>query len=151
MQDNVDMNSPNGNNLNPNVESFHASEFMELSSEKQMVFVASRLVGIGNDVSILKSDVSKLKKGQTKLKAELKSTKSQVSSLSAKFDGFDYKLEGQNAKIEGQNERISSAKSQIKLWLIGAIITGFFVVSRAWEWIPEVIAQITESQRDDAE
>ena len=144
MQDYMEFKRANDNYPNLSVANFNKSEFSALSRENQMFFIASRLVKIG-------TDVSKLEKGQTMLKAELKSTKSQVSSLSAKFDGFDYKLEGQNAKIDCQNELISSAKSQIKLWLIGAIITGFFVVSRAWEWIPEVIAQITESQRDDAE
>ena len=56
MQENMEMNSPNGSNHNPNVENLHASEFMALSSEKQMFFVASTLVRI-------ESDVSKLKKG----------------------------------------------------------------------------------------
>ena len=155
MQEQIKSSDSNGMGHNPSVTDFRASDFTAMNAENQMLFMASTLVGVSNnlttvqsDVANLQSDVTKLKKGQTKLKAAHKATDDQVSALSAKFDGFDYKLEGQNAKIEGQNERISNASSRTKLWIIGATSTLILVVSQAWEWIPEVFKRITQTTSD---
>ena len=133
MQNYMELKSANDNNPNLSVANFNKSEFVALSKENQMLFLASALVGIGNEISELikgqdqlimgyselRVGYSKLSTGLSKLRADQKSLQDEISLLDAKLDGFNDNLENQYSKIKDQNQRKSNTKSRIKFWVIG--------------------------------
>ena len=76
MQDNIETIDPGASGDIPSAKEFNASDFTALNSQSQMLFVASTLVGVGDDVSTLKTDVSTVKTDVSTLKTDV-STKSE--------------------------------------------------------------------------
>ena len=119
MQDFMEFKRANDNYANLSVANFNKSEFSALSRENQVLFLASALVEIGNEISELIKGQDQLIAEFSELRADQKSLQDEISLLDAKLDGFNDNLENQDSKIKDQNQRKSNAKSRIKFWVIG--------------------------------